>query len=117
MLDLDGQLSHANAGGVMHCRRHGSGEAGQADLTDAACAKLVDLRVGKVEEMHLDRRDVAGTAGMTDGLFVLAQNAGWLRPVGEVMIYERVLADADRKQVENYLRNKWADPMTRLEEP
>src|SRR5207302_5315593 len=31
------------------------GDAGQTNLADPACAKLVNLFVGEVEEMHVDR--------------------------------------------------------------
>ena len=54
ILNLDRQFTHSNAGCVMHCCCHGGGEAGQADLADPAGAELVELFVGKVEEMHLD---------------------------------------------------------------
>ena len=43
---------------VVDRRRDRGGDAGQADLADPACAKFVDLLVGEVEEMHLDRRHV-----------------------------------------------------------
>src|SRR5262245_21325196 len=36
ILDLDWQLSHADAGRVVHGRLHGGGEARQADLANAA---------------------------------------------------------------------------------
>jgi hypothetical protein len=58
MLDLDGQLAHAYAGRVVDRRSRRGGEAGQADLADATCAKFINLRVGEVEEMYANRRDV-----------------------------------------------------------
>ena len=51
VLDLDRQLAHADTGRVVDGRRHRGGKAREADLADAARAELVDLPVGKVEEV------------------------------------------------------------------
>src|SRR6266850_3819967 len=58
ILDLHRQFSHANSGRVVHRRRDGGSDTGLADLADAAGAHFVNLFVGEVEEMHLDRRRV-----------------------------------------------------------
>ena len=59
VLDLDRQFAHAHAGGVIGRGGDGGGDAGQADLADPAGAEFVDLLVGVIEEMHVDRRDVS----------------------------------------------------------
>src|SRR5258707_11122119 len=58
ILDLYRQLPHADAGGVVNRISDCGGEAGQADLADAPRADLVNLVIGEVEEMDLDRGHV-----------------------------------------------------------
>jgi hypothetical protein len=54
ILDLYGQFPHANAGCVVDRRRDRSGDTGQADLADAACANFVNLLVGIIQKVYLD---------------------------------------------------------------
>src|SRR5438132_8099513 len=57
-VERDRQFPHANTRGVVHRSGNGGGHAGQADLADAARAKFINLFVGEVEEMHVDRGHV-----------------------------------------------------------
>ena len=58
VFDLHWQFTNTNARCVVDRRGDRSGNAGQADLADPARTKFVDLFVGVIEEMHLDRRRV-----------------------------------------------------------
>jgi hypothetical protein len=58
VLDLDRQLADPYAGGVVYGARDGRRHPRQSDLTDAAGAKLVQLRVGVLDEMDLQRGHV-----------------------------------------------------------
>src|SRR5262245_56729133 len=55
ILDFHRQLPHANAGCVVDSVCDGCGKPGHTDLSDPACANLVDFFVRVIEEVHLDR--------------------------------------------------------------
>src|SRR6202521_3621016 len=53
-----GRSPPGTPGGGVACPRDSGGYAGQANLAYPACAKFVNLFVGEVEEMNVDRRRV-----------------------------------------------------------
>src|ERR1043165_1398539 len=58
VLDLHWQLANTNTGRVVHRIGDCRSNTGKPDLADAACAELVDLLVGIIEEVHVDWRRV-----------------------------------------------------------
>ena len=67
MLDFYRQFPHANAGGMMDRRRDRGSYAREPDLADAACPEFVNLFVGEIKEVHLDRRraSIGGASALT----------------------------------------------------
>src|SRR5438445_6583437 len=57
-LDLDRQLTDPYAGGVIDGARDGRRHPRQSDLTDPPSAKRIQLRVGDLDEMDLQRGHV-----------------------------------------------------------
>src|SRR5258706_1313817 len=76
MLNLHREFSHANACGMVDRRSDGSGDSGQADLADPARANFVDLLVGKVQEVHLDRWRVSVDCHNIVGQVAVDRRAG-----------------------------------------
>src|SRR6267143_7303900 len=71
IFDLDRQLAHTYAGGVMDGARDRRGHPRQSDLADPPGAKLVQLRVGVLDEIDFQRGyvgvcrdDVVGEIGI-----------------------------------------------------
>src|SRR6185295_19070029 len=56
--DLHRQFADTNAGRVVHCVRNRRRNPGEPDLADPTSAEFVDLFIGIVEEVYVNRRRI-----------------------------------------------------------